>query len=341
VRGAAFPTSYSYEIAGAGLQLFRAGVNLSVYFIAFLMARGEKDRKRLAWAIVFGLIAESAVTIVFGRSGRGARAVGSIGQANELGTFLAIYTVVAAALITGFRGFWARATLAVGIAAGTFATVLSVSRGALVALVLGLLYVGFKTSRMMTVLFLLVLATGPLWAPDYLKERLTGTQVEVEGTDETELEGGAQLRVDTWRAIGQIVREHPIDGVGFAGLGYVLPETGEALGVEVKDSSHNTFLRFLAEMGIFGLALFCWVLWKCWRLGQDAVRAAQSRFDRQVGVGLAAATLVLAISCAFGDRFFNILITGGFWVLCAMANDVWLERRQRDQALAQQTQAAR
>ena len=65
--------------------------------------------------------------------------------------------------------------------------------------------------------------------------------------DEVTLESSSQLRVDTWRAIVDVVTEHPLDGVGFTGLGYVLPETGSALGVQVKDSAHSTYMRFLGE----------------------------------------------------------------------------------------------
>ena len=180
----------------------------------------------------------------------------------------------------------------------------------------------------MTALIAVLLLSSPWWAPDYLKERLMGTQVEVEGTDEAALEGSAQLRLDTWKAIIKLVTSHPLDGVGFSGLADVLPETGDALGIEVKDSSHNTFLRFLSEMGILGLAAFVVLLWQCWRLARDGMRAARGAFDRQLSIGLAASSLTLAVSCAFGDRFFNILITGSFWITCALVNDVLLDRRQ-------------
>lgn len=326
VRGAAFPTGFYFDALSAGLQLFRGAVTLAIYFILLAMARGEKDRRWLAWSIVIGLLAESAVTIIYGRSGSGARAEGSIGQSNELGTFLALYTVLAAALLAGVRNAFARLVLFTATAAGVYGVILTVSRGSIVALALGLVYVAVKSSRAMVVALLLVLVTCPFWTPDYLKQRMLGTQVEVEGTDEAALEGSAQLRIDTWTAIIRLVTEHPLDGVGFSGLEFVLPETGEAIGLEVKDSAHNTFLRFLAEMGVFGLGLFCFLLWQCVRLARAGMRAAVTRFDRQLAVGLMASTIVLAVSCAFGDRFFNVLITGNFWIACALVDDLVIER---------------
>lgn len=319
VRGAAFPTGYHYEVKDGVVQAIRACVTLAVYFVTLYMARGETSRRRLVWALVLGLLFESVATILLGRNGRGGRATGSIGQSNDLGAFLAVFTVVAAAMLPAVRGFLGRLTLLAATVAGCYGILLSVSRAAMVAVGLGLFYVALRSSRTFTVLLLLVAATSPLWAPDYVKDRIMGTSVDAE--EGAELESGARLRVDTWRAIIEVVSDHPIEGVGFGGLQYVLPQTGEALGVDVKDSSHNTFLRMLGEMGVIGLGLFLWVLWACWGVGNRTIQRAKTRFDRQLGVGLGAATLALVASCAFGDRFFNVLVAGGFWMLVALAED--------------------
>lgn len=328
LRGAAIPTGYTYEAGAAGLQLFRAGVSFIGYFIALSMVQGERDRRIYATAIVIGCVAESIVTIMWGGNGGGGRAVGSIGQANELGTFLAVYTALAAALIWGVKSIWGRLLLVASVVLGTWGVMLSVSRGAIFSLAVALLYIAFRSSRLAVVLVIIALATSPLWTPESMKERITSTQVEAEGTDEVELEGSAAARVETWTVIMKLVSEHPIEGVGFAGLGYVLQETGAGLGLyEVKDSSHNTFLRIWGEMGLIGLAVFIGLLIACIRLGLAGVRVAANPFDRQLSIGLVAAVIALVISCAFGDRFFRFEIVGSFWMLCGLVNDLWLERR--------------
>jgi O-antigen ligase len=329
VRGAAFPTGYDYSAAATGLQLFRAGVSFLAYFIALSMAKGERDRRLYAFAIVLGLLAEAVVTIMWGGNGRGGRAVGSIGQANELGAFLAVYTAVAAALIWGVKSIPVRLLLAATVVAGAWAVLLTVSRGAIVALAAALIFVAMRSSRWMTVLVVVALLTSPVWAPQNVKDRVMSTQEEVEGSDEVELEASAQARVETWQTIMRIISEHPLEGVGFGGLGYVLQETGAEMGLYiVKDSAHNTFLRMWGEMGILGVVVFIGLLIACLRLALDGARVAANRFDRQLSIGLAAAVLALGISCAFGDRFFRFEIVGSFWMLCALVNDLWLERRE-------------
>jgi O-antigen ligase len=329
IRGAAIPTGYSYNAADASIEVFRVSMNLFIYAVTLSIAHGARDRRAFTWAVILGLIAESATTILYGRSGSGARAVGSIGQANDLGTYLTLYTVIAASILVGTRNWFGRLVLLAAVAMGCTAIVFTVSRASVIAVVLGIGYVSLRSSRALTLFLLVTLLTSVWWAPDYLKARVMGTQLEVENTDEVELEGSAQIRIDTWRAVMDVVEAHPLDGVGYVGLKYILPSTGEALGTDVKDSSHNTYLSMLAGLGILGLALFIWLLWKCWSLGVVGERAAGTPFDRQLAIGLGGATLALALSCAFGDRFFNVVVTGPYWVICGLVNDLVLERGEK------------
>ena len=328
LRGAAFPTGLEYNWGAASLALFRGGVSFLGYFIALSMVRGERDRRIYALAIVAGLAAEAVATIMWGGNGTEGRAVGSLGQANDLGAFLAIYTAITAALVFGARSIPLRLMLVAATLAGTWALLLSASRAAVFSLAAALLFIALRSSRLLLALVVLALLTSPLWIPERLKERIMSTQVEAEDTDEVELEGSAQARVETWTTIMKVVSHHPIEGVGFNGLGQLLQETGADMGLYiVKDSAHNTFLRIWGELGLIGLGLFIGLLVACVRLAFDTARAATNRFDRQLGIGLAAAVIAWVISCAFGDRFFRFEIGGSVWLLCGLVNDAWLEQR--------------
>ncbi len=329
VRGAAFPTGYGFNGLDAGLQLFRSATTFATYFIVLAMANGLADRKRIAWAVVVGLLVESVVTIMYGRNGSGSRALGSIGQSNELGSFLALFATVALAMLPGVKHWFGRLVLVGTFTCACIATMMSLSRGGMLALLAGVLIVAWRSSRAAFFVLLVALAFSPFWAPEYVRDRVMNSQVEVEGSDEAGLDMAAEARLQTWQSIFQVVSEHPIEGVGFTGLGYVLPDMGDALGLEeVKDSAHNTYLRMLAEMGILGVLLFVWLLVKCLMLAESTVRGARHAFDRALGIGLCGATLSMAVSCAFGDRFFNVIIASSFWVLCALAEDAVSESRR-------------
>ena len=328
VRGAIAPTGYGYGAYPASLNLFRSVMSFAMYFILLAMARGERDRRHVAWAVLAGLLLESLVTIQLGRNGSGGRATGSIGQSNELAGYLALFSVLAAAVAMGARSWLARLTAAGIFVAGSIGIMLSLSRGGMLALLGGLFVVAWRSSRWMFGALLLILALSPFWLPDYVKDRISQSTVESDVGDPALVDSASELRLLTWRAILEVVTHHPIDGVGFTGLQYVLPDVGAAMGLgDVKDSAHNTYLRILAELGVFGLAAFLWLMGSIWRLANDAVRRARSRFDRSLAVGLAGAVVAMAISCAFGDRFWSPVVASSFWVLCALVEDTLIETR--------------
>lgn len=320
LRGAAFPTGYGFDGEIGSTNAFRAATTFATYFIVLAMASGPGDRHRVWWAVMAGLLAESVVTIAYGRNGSGGRAIGSIGQSNDLGAFLALFAVPAIAGLFGVKNLFGRLLLLGIFVVACIGVMMSLSRGSMVALLAGVFVVAWMSSRWFFGLLVVAMLFSPLWAPDYVKDRVAASSMEVEGSDEVTVDMAAEARLQTWQSILKVVQAHPIEGVGFTGLAYVLPEIGEGLGLEeVKDSAHNTWLRMLAETGIIGLALFAWLMWKCWAIGFGTMRRARDAFDRSLGVGLCGATVTLAINCAFGDRFFNVVVASSFWILCALA----------------------
>ena len=327
VRASALPTGYVYRPADASLQLFRAAMSFAGYFICLAMIEGAAARRRLTWAIALALIIEGLFTAAQGRDMRD-RAIGTIGQSNELGAYLAMFSAFCLALAFGVRAWWQRGLLVGGYALGVFGVILSVSRGGLLAVAIGSIYVAARSSRLLLVLVTIALATSPMWTPDFVKDRIAMTNDEGNDT-ELGLDPGVEVRVNTWQTLLHIVQDHAIEGIGFQSLGYVLPQVGADLGLHVKDSSHNTYLRMLAELGMFGLALTLFIFWSCFAVAEKARKLAGDRFERQLALGTSAATLGLAMSCWFGDRFFINMVTGNLWVACALCDDLVIERRRK------------
>jgi hypothetical protein len=330
LRGAVFPTGYVYQAGDAGLSVFRCFMTFTIYIITFAIVSGDQARRRMTWAIVLGALVESLYVLATGRGDHG-RAGGSMHQANELGTFLSMFAAFSFAVSLGVRKVWQRLFAWGVVALSAFGVLLSVSRGGLVALALSVLWVTWRSSRWLTLIIVVVLATSPMWLPDYVMDRIHMTTSGASDSDDEGggLDPGAESRVNTWHTILHIVQDHAIEGIGFESLHYVLPQAGEELGLHVKDSSHNSFLRLLAETGIFGVGLFLFLFLRIFALAESAIRLSRDRFDRQLGVGLSAATLALIVSCAFGDRFFQIMISGNLWVACAVVDDLVHERRGR------------
>jgi O-antigen ligase len=90
---------------------------------------------------------------------------------------------------------------------------------------------------------------------------------------------------------------------------------------DVRESAHNTFLRMLGELGIFGFGAFLFVLWKAFRLGDEAARRAKRKFDRATANGFCGALVVISISCIFGDRFWSPVVVSSLWIMAGVVED--------------------
>ena len=228
------------------------------------------------------------------------------GRTNYLAGLLILALPVALGLL-GSSGRWTAralwATAAVAIAAGI---VLSASKGAVVALVvgLGIAFAGGGRAARASALVLLALAgvavalfaVGPLH------------QVVAYRLQASALDYSMGQRMDLYRlALVQFAR-HPLTGVGLNNFSVV---SNRLTGVDTVP--HNFELGFLAELGAPGLALAVWLgvalLAASWR----ARATASDPRARALAVGLWAAFLGCAVhnqfeSTLYGQQFKMLLV---------------------------------
>jgi putative inorganic carbon (HCO3(-)) transporter len=297
--------------------------------MAVSMLHGERDRRWLTAMIALALIAEGVAVIVCGPNAKGGtRAAGSFGQPNELGAYLAMSTTFCAAAFMGVKSWFGRAGLGLAVLLGVYAIFLCLSRGAMAAVAVGLAFVALRSSKWMAIPMLLVLVTSPLWAPQSVKDRIAESQVSVDGSDEVEVTRSGRTRLGAWKIALDSAQDHILDGLGYGALHLVLQDAVAQGEDEVAGSAHNTYLRMLAEMGIFGLAAFLFLLWQCFSLAMRGIRQATNKMDRQIAVGMLGTTLALCVTCGFGDRFHEIKTMGAFWLVAAMVQDFVFEKRE-------------
>ena len=65
-------------------------------------------------------------------------------------------------------------------------------------------------------------------------------------------------RVDIWRATWQLVRQHPMVGVGFAGYQVAITSHHDSSGKWVPQQAHNDYLELLASGGFVAVTLGIW-----------------------------------------------------------------------------------
>jgi putative inorganic carbon (HCO3(-)) transporter len=243
---------------------------------------------------------------------QGERIGGTVGSPNTAAAYFTLLIVPALALLlTGVaRRYKQIAFLAFPL--GAIAVILTLSRGGWVALGLSLLvfsavalwrgWLPLPYFLLLAGVFLLVL----LPFHGLIAERLTGSD-----------QGSAQSRFPLMHLAWNVIRDHPLAGVGTNNFAVVLhdyatPEFGNAWLYTV----HNKYLLVWAELGLGGLLAFLWFLGETLRKGWACVRSADPLIA-PVGLGFTAA-IVGQMGHMFFDVFHSRPQVQSLWIVAGL-----------------------
>ena len=129
--------------------------------------------------------------------------------------------------------------------------------------------------------------------------------------DGGELDHSSETRITLWQDAMQVFDSNVILGSGFNTYAY-MHRVGD------YEDTHNFFLKVLVETGVFGLALFLWLLAKSFRVGLAFSRRAKDPFYASLGLGLAGWLVAAFTANMFGDRWNYFQICGYMWVIAGM-----------------------
>jgi O-antigen ligase len=233
------------------LQLFL------VLWMIWELSPSEKRLRGLLVAFLLGCCVPAIGTIVlYLREGGVLRRFSAGGaDANSLGMTLALAVPIAWYLSLTSRRPLMRWLCRAYLPLGLFATTLTGSRGAMIALMVSLLIIPLTMSlspgRLAAAIGLLGLSGALIvaYVPDKVVKRLSTTSSSVEGLNF----GG---RFTLWKAGVHAFAAKPVMGYGVGGfVRAITPEVGsEAL------VAHNSFLSVLVEEGLVGLWLYMTML---------------------------------------------------------------------------------
>jgi len=232
-----------------------------------------------------------------------------------VGGFLAIFTpfILSFALLAKRKILKVLGFAAIGICLmGLFATY---SRGAIlafaaasIATILASLKHFFKTSKLAVVIILMVLVGLSLswqrWVPESIVHRAESTikgKINAQDYwDRPSLDESSQGRIDKWKAGIAIFLTAPIFGVGFKIPEYML-----------SYDAHNTFILVAAEMGIFGLLVFLWLLFAVFR---ESLALLNTEFV-PIAIGFIGCLVGFFVVNMFYANFFRDTVVGSFWII--------------------------
>ncbi len=243
--------------------------------------------------------------------------------------------IVAGAVRAEARLFYGFAAAMMGVA-----TVVSLSRGGIVSLLAGMLFIlvmSFRlrsrskerdrdvgaarnlTSVAAVGVIIAVILAGVFWiGVDPVIDRVTKGQPAGAGT---QAESFHSSRGWIWRDTLRMISAHPVSGVGIGAYQTVYPNYSRADGTLIVDKAHNDYLHLLAEGGIIGGVLALWfafVIFRAvarWLRSRDPLMAA-------VALGSGAGIFAMLVHSLFD---FNLQLPSNsllFLLLAATASQV-------------------
>lgn len=309
--------SVSFSIWGSNSLKYLLNNILVIGAFFFILRRAVVGVRE--WRLVLGsLIAAALLLAVFTLrlNWDGRLAVGETYDPNDLALMLVTVLALLAARSFSSKGLM-RAMLWGGAGAITFAVFLTESRGGLLALLAGIVYVVQASSSgrghmgVGAKLLVVALLAAGLWAmaPESAKDRFA-TLLSL-GSDYNVSDRSG--RFDIWsRGIG-IMLERPV-GVGLNSF-----EVAEGQAGGTYMAAHNALLQVGAELGFLGLAIFLSLYAAAWRASSRAlVRArASPRGARLVSeiVGVRGALVAFFV----GSFFLSQAYAGLLYLLFALA----------------------
>jgi len=276
------------------MREFRVVVFESALF--YFLLRVTPLGKQYLWRIVGALILAALVVSLIGLyqyfftadviTAEGVRRIhGVYGSPNNLGLFLERIVPILAAIVLFGGSQWRRAAcFLIGLPV-ILCLYLTYSRGAwLLGLPAAFIFLGLmRGKRAMLIALLVILAIALSLLPLIGTERLTSLFNTQSGT--------TFLRLKLWRASLNMIRDHPLFGVGLDNFlyqyrtRYVLPEAWEELDLS---HPHNIVLDFWTRLGILGVIAIGWLQVAFFRKALRLYRRLGDRDLRALLLGLMA-----------------------------------------------------
>ncbi|MBC8030510.1 MAG: O-antigen ligase family protein [Pyrinomonadaceae bacterium] len=160
----------------------------------------------------------------------------------------------------------------------------------------------FRASRMVAVRGVLIVAllagavaTLVFVGGDPLGVRLETVPLELD----RQAADASTLRQSIWRATWEMIKDHPIAGVGFGGYATAIPKYHPASGETTPQEAHNDYLELLASGGLIALIICIWFVVSFLRAARSEVepdsRWSNVRYLRAARLGALAGLLTVSI----------------------------------------------
>ena len=313
--------------AAVGLVPTKAFIQLASFWhvsIYWLMVNTVSDRKELKTIVSIMLIAaalNAAYGVVQNSLDESVRAVGSFSHpmtfAGQIQMVLLLAIAVWLQLPWG-RERWAMGVLLLVLSGGL---VTSYTRSAWIGFLTGGSGIGWmrgiRTGLALLAVIVLFMVIAVILKPS-LGQR-------IQSIPDIRLTGSNEERIRIWGATLEMIRDHPIFGVGGGGYRTALEAYRERWNLRSRSHAHNNFLQQAATHGLFGLAAFVaiWVviLKAAWQTARGGLPAPYQGWL----VGGAMAVVAFLVAGLFEANFGDSEVAMMMWFMVGLV--MWVRMR--------------
>ena len=282
-----------------------------------MMAKKENMRRLLMGvylSTLFPLIVTTAGFIGSGPrqevKGEFSRVVGPFAQSNTFGRYLMLILIFGVAIYPYLeRGY--RRLFAFILPASAYFLVLTLTRSALIAAVLGFVVVAIAQGKPLLVGVIILGAASLLFVPQIgarfgvLSEQDPAAAAAPNSVD---------WRVDHWTSVLPLFGSSPITGIGWSNIARLSDNEAQ---------SHNDFVRALVETGVFGFLTYLAVLTAIIVVGRRSLAAApQATLERGVAAGFLGCGVAFISASVVANIISNVVTMWYFFAFAAAASSV-------------------
>ncbi|MFN2595266.1 MAG: O-antigen ligase family protein [Actinomycetota bacterium] len=248
------------------------------------------------------------------------RAAGLFQEPNQLGDFCAMTALLTAGMALGAKTRWGTITLVGAFGVLVTGLTLSLSRGAWIAAVPGVVLLALllksarRTIAVLAIPILIMAFSVGAFAPSHPDVRVIGERFH----SLTTLNQPYDDRLAIWREAIRETRNDPWTGVGPGNFAVASQRSTSLAFTAFAPHAHNIFLNTAAEMGLPGVAFLVALIVALAFAGRTALKAMRkTRRSRELALtaGICAALFATLIQGLTNTFTGNSIIDGTIWTL--------------------------
>jgi len=255
-------------------------------------------------------------------------------QTNQIAQCCLFGTALALFYFPMARKWREKTTLLICCISNLAAVILTYSRAALLALALGSLFVLFASKfKKHFIIATLVISFASILifnlSPDQ-RNRLSLDYISKDG------------RIIIYATTYEMIKDKPLAGYGYGGEAYrknffkFNKELPQKLVTQIEyPHPHNVLLDITTKLGVVGLVLFCWILFRVFKMGGELMLKGRDSFGRQWGTCVTASLVTFLTVGSFGN-ILNRRNAVILYSIMAMITILWKLQRSEGESFPEQ-----